>query len=179
MGVLFCWVKNWLVGRAQRVLVNRVQSNWQLVTSSAPQDSVLEPVLFYIFIRQECQSDRGQEGSAEDLDRVDRWAKPNCMTFRKAKCQALHLGDKNLMQQYGLGQDQLESCLEEDLRVLVNSWLNMSQECTQVAKKAIPNGIMACIRNSVAGMSREITVPLNATLVRSRLKYRVFLSPSL
>ena len=50
MGVLFCWVKNWLVGRAQRVLVNRVQSNWQLVTSSAPQDSVLEPVLFYIFI---------------------------------------------------------------------------------------------------------------------------------
>ena len=77
------------------------------------------------------------------------------------------------MQQYGLGQDQLESCLEEDLGVLVNSWLNMSQECAQVAKKAIPNGIIACIRNSVAGTSREITVPLNATLVRSRLKYCV------
>ena len=84
-----------------------------------------------------------------DLDRLKKWADRNLMKFNKGKCKVLHLGRNNPMHQCMLGATQLESsCKEKDLGVLVDTRLNMSQQCALAAKKM--NGIFSFIRQSIA-----------------------------
>jgi len=49
-GLVLKWIKAFLVGRKQRVLMNNSYSSWLDVISGIPQGSVLGPILFTIYI---------------------------------------------------------------------------------------------------------------------------------
>ncbi|TRZ06717.1 hypothetical protein HGM15179_020390 [Zosterops borbonicus] len=123
------WVRNWLDGRAQRVVVNGAASSWWPITSGVPQGYVLVTVLFNIFIDN---MDAGNESFISkfaddtnlgacvnrledrrdlqrDLEWLDQWAESNKMKFNESKCRVLHFGHNNPLQCYKLGMVWLDS----------------------------------------------------------------------
>ncbi|KAK4815453.1 hypothetical protein QYF61_002842 [Mycteria americana] len=86
----------------------------------------------------------------------------------KGKCKVPHLGRNSPMHQYMLGTTPLEnSFAKKDLRVLVNTKLNTSQQCALAAKAA---NVLHCVRGSAASRWREVILALSSALVRPHLE---------
>ncbi|CAM5079432.1 unnamed protein product [Natator depressus] len=158
------WIRNWLKGRLQGVLLKGELSGWREVTSGVPQGSVLGPILFNLFITDLgtksgsvlinfaddtklggiANLEKDRDIIQEDLDDLVNWSNSKRMKFNSEKCKVMHLGINNKNFSYKLGTHQLEVKEEEkDLGVLVDQRMTMSCQCDMAVKKA--NAVLGCI----------------------------------
>ncbi|GAB0189137.1 mitochondrial enolase superfamily member 1 [Grus japonensis] len=160
------WIRNWLDGLTQRVVVNGSMSKWRTWDQVHPQQVCRR--------HQAVWNSRHAGGKGchpeKDLDRLERWACANRMKFNMAKCKVLHVSQDSPKHNYRLGEEWIESSPEEkDLGVLIDEKFNMSRQCVLAAQKA--NRVLGCIQRSVTSRSREVFLPLYSALVTPHLEY--------
>ncbi|KAF2365243.1 Reverse transcriptase domain [Trinorchestia longiramus] len=109
------WIRNWLTGRTQRVMIHDQASDSTLVTSGVPQGTVLVPLLFIIYINDlnvgiiskinkfaddsklyhKAFTERDRVTIQSDLNRLLQWTEAWKMSFNIDKCSLMHVGANN------------------------------------------------------------------------------------
>ena len=189
-GKLWGWLKDWLSGRFQRVMVNGKASGWVMVESGVPQGTVLGGPLFTVFIddidefilalirkfaddtkmARIVNNHEDARRFQEDIDRLSEWANQWAMEYNQAKCKIMHLGRTNQRFKYEMGGAQLAETEEErDLGVLVDSSLKPSTQCQTAAKNA--NRVLGLIIKSFHYRTKSTLIPLYTSLVRPKLEH--------
>lgn len=193
-GQVGMWVRDWLSGRQQRVVMNGVFSSWEGVFSGVPQGSVLGPILFTIFINDlddELKSiilkfaddtklvGRGDKGDNKnersdvikgDLMKLEKWSREWEMPFNIDKCKVMHLGNNNKETEYEMGGKKLKKVDEEkDLGILFNNKFKVGAQCLKAANKG--NQVLGMISRTFVGRGKKVLLPLYKSLVRPHLDY--------
>ena len=189
-GRLLSWIRAFLVGRRQRVVVNGCRSDWVPVASGVPQGSVLGPLLFVLYVNdlptavqcpiqlfaddtklyQSVRLDSDASSLQWDLDRAVAWSDNWRLPFNEAKCSTLHFGRSNVRSVYSMRDVALEQVsVERDLGVLVDSELKFREQAASAVSKVTQ--ILAVIRRSIQLIDRTTLPLLYKTLVRPLLEY--------
>ena len=147
-GNLWRWIRDWLTGRKQRVVVNGEASGWLPIDSGVLQGSVLGGPFFDVFIddidfaallaflrksaddtklamaiRSKEDADRFQR----DIDNLCKWAEEWAIKFNQDKCKVMHVGRSNPRFTYHMNGIALSETEEErDLGVWTESSLKPS-----------------------------------------------------
>jgi hypothetical protein len=189
-GSLLTWIKNFLSGRRQRVVVNGKLSTWAEIFSGIPQGSVLGPILFVIFINdlpddvtctakifaddtklfQGISSTEDCLQLQDDLNRLVDWSQKWQMSFNEAKCNVLHLGSTNPCYEYSMRNTTLEAIAEEkDLGVTIDRDLKFHLHVAKAVNKA--SRMLGLVRATFTCID-ETTLPrLFTAMVRPHLEY--------
>ena len=187
------WIRNFLLNREQRVVLNNCKSSWKRVESGIPQGSVLGPILFLAYINsmpkvvqskillfaddakifREIQTVEDVLTLQNDLKNLEKWSNDSLLKFNRNKCVKLSLSLKNESNErnYCMGEDTILQNVtsEKDLGIHMDSRLKFEQHVTEKVKKA--NSMLALIRKSFQRLDIEPFNILYKSLIRSHLEY--------
>ena len=194
-GELLAWIKAWLSGRNQRVVLNGQQSDLIQVLCSVPQGSVLGPILFIIFINdidvciesvlalllkfaddtkviKRIQSQADNEDLQTVIDNLYEWAKKWQMYFNVDKCKLVHVGRSNPKFQYVMNGIQIKAVeSERDLGIMFDHTAKPSLQCAKAASKA--NQVLGQLLRSFQCREKDVLVQLYKVFVRPHLEYAI------
>ncbi|CAF0767718.1 unnamed protein product [Brachionus calyciflorus] len=189
---LIDWIKLFLTGRFQRVILGDSCSDWVEVDSGAPLGSVLGPILFVIFINDmleiiinscEAYADDTKIRSIiknfnsifelqSDKDRICKWCKYWPAQLKVEKCRVVHLGLNNIEFDYEMFSQKLnKSKCEKDLGIYIQNDLKWHTQLKNVTAKG--NRMLGIIIKSFKNPTAEIIKLLYCSLVRPHLEYAV------
>lgn len=192
-GDLFEWLKSWLVGRKQRVVLNGISSTWEDVLSSIIQGSVLSSVLFVILINDidSCLSntnmtiykfaddskfggivtnDEERKELQDIIDKILIWSENNGMEIHPQKSQVLHFGFSNKKYKYFINGNEIPSAQEtRDLGVIVSSDCKPYRHINTITKRAF--GTLAIINRNFSCKSKSSVMTMYKSLVLPILSY--------
>ena len=193
-GHILGWIKDFLRGREQRVVLNGYKSEWSEVRSGIPQGSVLGPILFLIYINDlpdvvnniiklfaddtkiysVMDNPRSPESIQQDINKMVNWSEIWQLQFNVEKCKVLQLGGATEDRIYTMLENknriQLERTKKEkDLGVIIDQELNWKDHIYTQINKA--NRMLGLIRRSFCSINKEIFLQLYKSLVRPHLEY--------
>ena len=196
-GKLLAWLKAFLTGRKQRVILGEFVSEWVKVNSSVIQGSVLGPLLFILFINDLvdyiinkaklfaddtkilAKTNNSIESSLQkDIDSVLEWTSTWLMRLNLDKCKIMHFGKNNPKINYTMKsydseeQIQIEKTeSERDLGIQVQANLKYDAQVSKSASKA--KSMLGMLKRTIVTRNIGIWKKLYTTYVRPHLEFAI------
>ena len=169
-GRLLSWLRHFLVGRKQRVVVRGSCSDWSCVTSGTPQGTILGPLLFLLYINDITESISSTvklyaddtkiyreitdaivdcQLLQDDLSNLSEWACKWQLRFNADKCESMrimHSRDKSVTN-YFLSKPLKDVDNFKDLGVTTTKDLSRDNHISMTVNKA--NKVLGSIKRWV------------------------------
>ena len=186
------WIKSFLSGRTQQVIVDGATSEKAPVVSGVPQGTVLGTLLFLLFINdlpdwvtsrtrlfaddcivyRKIQTPQDCNQLQRDLDSLAQWESTWGMSFHPDKCNVLRVTNKRtpINSTYKLkGQELEELSTSKYLGVDLSKNLEWKEHIDRTVKKA--NSVLGFLRRNLRINNVDTKSSAYITLVRPHLEY--------
>ena len=194
-GSLFSWIKDFLSGRSQRVVLDGQESSPKPVLSGVPQGSVLGPLLFLVYINDMCEqlspgttlrlfaddsllyrtirSLSDAQALQKDLNILQKWEIDWNMEFHPKKCQVINISNKtkNLITfTYNIHSIDLENVtVAKYLGINIDCHLTWSKHIDTISGKA--SSTLSFLKRHLKSCPPKVKEQCYNTYVRPTLEY--------